>query len=208
MIGSALSLTEAGNLAMRGYASSPYSPNATAYAATREHPTVTLFRPRHPDGLTSQKRRDDLNEAIVYLSTSKAGRDLIQQMQDEPWPLKVTIDDVAHDGYQPGTDMIVWNPNFAIRDRTGATQSPTLGLAHEIGHAISWRQHPGLDFLIGCIPVPPFENGDEWAVISYVESPIARELGEDVRRDYVGRNYWVPGPTSRIGTPAFYASLK
>ena len=160
-------------------------------------PIVAVFRPKDPDGMTFAQRRQAVQTAMEYLSHSPTATRLLRQMASESSPIRIRVSRINDDTYDTGTDMVTWNPNLAARGTNGSTQSPSVGLIHEIGHALARRIHRGIADATMFVPVYKYGDMAEWAVISQIETPISRELGEGVRTDHGGQNFWVDEPTRR-----------
>ena len=77
--------------------------------------------------------------------------------------------------YEPGTRTIYFDPysGLVMKDQT-SVQSAALGLAHEMGHAAQDLDNElnGMRYDI--------ENAN----VAKYETPIAKQLGEPVRKDY------------------------
>ncbi len=97
------------------------------------------------------------------------------------------------DYYDPNTHAIHWDPHSALRTSRGGTQSPALGLGHEVDHAV----HDGpREWERSSIPDARFDDAEERRVILGSERHAARTLGEAVRSDHGGFTYRVDRPTA------------
>ena len=104
------------------------------------------------------------------------------------------INNKNEDYFDPNTDTIGWDPYSALRTTRGGTQSPALGLGHEVDHAV---ENPAAEqhFMNRFDRV--FDNKEERRVILGSEKHAARTLGESPRHDHSGDTYRVPNPTAR-----------
>ena len=97
------------------------------------------------------------------------------------------------DNFEPNSNLINWDPNSALQCTDGGTQSPALGLGHEMAHADA----PWYSKYIGWVPWPSYDNLEERRVIQGPETNAAYTLGEGIRKNHYGTTYWVPTPTAR-----------
>ncbi len=98
------------------------------------------------------------------------------------------------DSYNPATDTITWDPKSALQCTNGSTQSPALGLGHELEHTLGDMTGTSAS------RIPdgsPYGRPEERRVIDYYETRTARNLGEGTRSDHGGRPYQVPCVTCR-----------
>ena len=96
----------------------------------------------------------------------------------------------------------VFNPFEGFKTSSGLIQTPALGLIHEAAHALRNLEDPNsyrddvrylLNKGIG------YRDMEEFKTITFVENPIARQLGEPIRNNqYDGFSVNVKGPTSVI----------
>ena len=100
--------------------------------------------------------------------------------------LIVNINSWDDDSSFVGSRVVNWDPYSALETTSGGSQSPALGLFHEMVHAFGDPR----------VPVYPLDNGyddtEEYRVIANYETPLATELGESVRYDHR------PTPTYRV----------
>jgi hypothetical protein len=98
------------------------------------------------------------------------------------------------DRFDPNTNTIAWDPYSALRTTNGGTQSPALGLGHEVAHAV---EAPAREAALTARALPRYDDAEERRVIRGSERHAARTLGEGVRFDHRGTTYRVPTPVSR-----------
>ncbi|MFO0450559.1 MAG: RHS repeat domain-containing protein, partial [Pseudomonadota bacterium] len=107
---------------------------------------------------------------------------------------------------------IVWNetdalgliekdPNTGIYTKTGFSQSPALGLYHELVHAfrfLFFRKEVSDDL---STVVEEYDDMEEKKVIDNYETPVAKRLGEGIRKNHSGYSIKVESPV--ITEPIF-----
>jgi hypothetical protein len=136
----------------------------------------------------------DFERALAYLRRDPGERALFARLEDDPHRLRLVVNARDCDEYDPQTRTIHWDPHSALRTTRGGRQSPALGLAHEVDHAVhdgprTWR--------LAATPDPRYDTGEERRVVCGSERHAARTLGESVRTDHAGTTYRVAGPTER-----------
>ncbi len=132
--------------------------------------------------------------ARAYLSCDPAERRLFQSLQHSSRRFHLRITHDGDDHFDPNTDTIAWDPYSALRTTRGGRQSPALGLAHEISHAV---EAPSREASLSAHVLARYDNAEERRVIRGSETEAARVLGESVRHDHRGRVYHVATPVSR-----------
>jgi hypothetical protein len=136
----------------------------------------------------------EIDEAFGYLAHDPGERSLIERLERSRTPHRIVMDHHGNDSYDPNTHTIRWDPFSALLTTDGGSQSPALGLGHEMDHAVeNPRRYDGhadaVDFA--------YDNAEERRVIMGSERHAALTLGESVRFDHSGRLYQVAGPTMR-----------
>lgn len=136
----------------------------------------------------------EIDEAFGYLAHDPVERSLIEQLERSRTPHHIVMDHHGNDSYDPNTHTIRWDPFSALLTTDGGSQSPALGLGHEMDHAVEnpsrYDGHAdAVDF--------DYDNAEERRVILGSERHAALTLGESVRFDHSGRLYHVAGPTMR-----------
>src|SRR6202011_2695623 len=132
--------------------------------------------------------------AFAYLRRDAVERALIRRVERSPVRHRIVVNHRGDDSYQPSTHTIRWDPTSAMRTTHGGRQSPALGLAHEIDHAV---QAGGAYDVLQAIEVPRYDSLEEARVITGSERHAAHTLHESTRTDHRGTAYRVPGPTAR-----------
>jgi hypothetical protein len=141
--------------------------------------------------LAAQRRVD---EALGYLMRDCAVRSIVERLERSPVAHRIAIDHRHIDAYQPWNHTIRWDPTSAMRTAHGGRQSPALGLAHELDHAVEAdRTYRYLQD----VELRGYDNVEERRVITGSERHAARSLHEGTRSDHRGTCYRVKGPTSR-----------
>ena len=137
--------------------------------------------------------RRDFDSAVKYLSRDPVERGLFARLEGGKQHVTLTTNRNNEDYYDPNTHAIHWDPHSALRTSAGGTQSPALGLGHEVDHAV----HDGpREWLRSRTPDARFDDAEERRVIEGSERHAARTLGEAVRADHGGFTYRVDRPTA------------
>jgi hypothetical protein len=137
--------------------------------------------------------RRDFEAAVKYLSRDPVERALFARLENGKQHVTLTTNHHNEDYYDPNTQSIHWDPHSALRTSGGGTQSPALGLGHEVDHAV----HDGpREWLRSATPDAHFDDAEERRVIQGSERHAARTLGEAVRADHGGSTYRVDRPTA------------
>jgi hypothetical protein len=93
--------------------------------------------------------------------------------------------------YEADSNFVNWSPYLATRTTEGGTQTPALGLLHELAHAAREVREPGPYRADVGTTAGSFDTIEEKRVILTVENPAARALGEAIRHNHYGTNYGV-----------------
>jgi len=133
-----------------------------------------------------------LDEAFAYLRRDRVERSLIDRLERGPQRFCLSINHRDADAYDPNTHTIRWDPHSALRTTHGGRQTPALGLAHEIDHAV--HDGPRSQRLVD-LPDRTYDNKEERRVICGSEIHAARTLGEGIRHNHAGTTYRVASPT-------------
>ena len=153
--------------------------NSAAHAARRRGIAIT------GDRASYEKARD-------YLKKDPGLRKMITRLEVDG-NIKIVVQRTNDSYYQDG--VVYWDPGLAAEIASGGTISPALILGHELGHAAI------ADFLgdiLAQVPAGRYSNLEEWRVITFVERPAARTLGEGIRYEYnIRRFFRVTDPLAR-----------
>ncbi len=143
------------------------------------------------------KAARDVKSAFAYLARDPVERSLIDRIEQSDTKHRITINRHGNDSYDPMRETITWDPHSALLTTSGGRQSPALGLAHEIDHAVESADNPLAYDLLAARHAVSYDNLEEKRVIRGSETHAAHTLGEDVRHDHDGELYRVPSPISR-----------
>jgi len=132
--------------------------------------------------------------AVKYLQRDSIERTLIDKLENSTTSHRLVIIGDGNDSYNPNTHRISWDPYSALRTTCGGSQSPALGLGHEIDHATC---DPITGERLASHYDANYDNLEEKRVITGSEAHAARTLGEDVRHDHIGSVYAVASPIAR-----------
>lgn len=138
--------------------------------------------------------RADYGLAKAYLCRDPGERRIFTRAEHSQRVVHLSINHRSDDRFDPNTNTISWDPGSALRTTRGGTQSPALGLAHELDHAV---ESPGREDALNNERVAGYDTLEERRVIRGSERCAARTLGEDVRYDHRGTPYRVATPVSR-----------
>jgi hypothetical protein len=138
--------------------------------------------------------RSDYVLARTYLSRDVTQRRLFQRLDESARHFRLTINDRNDDHFDPQTNTIAWDPYSALRTTRGGTQSPALGLGHEIAHAV---EAPSREAALARQTLSRYDDAEERRVIRGSERHAARTLCEAIRYDHRGTTYRVATPVSR-----------
>jgi hypothetical protein len=136
--------------------------------------------------------RADFDAATRYLEHDRVERTLFDRLEHGPH-VRLALNARNADFWDPNTHTIHWDPHSALRTTHGGRQSPALGLAHEVDHAV----HDGRNSQrLVAQRDRRYDNKEERRVILGSEAHAARTLGESTRHDHAGRAYRVASPTT------------
>jgi len=137
----------------------------------------------------------DYETAKAYLRQDPVERRLFRELEGcrgRSFTLEVNRRNDDH--FDPDTATIAWDPFSALRTTRGGTQSPALGLGHEIDHAV---ESPRIADCLRIRADARYDNAEERRVIRGSEAHAARTLGESTRYDHDGTTYRVRSPIAR-----------
>ena len=137
--------------------------------------------------------RHDFDAAVAYLSRDPVERALFARLEHGEHQVTITGNHHDDDDFDPNTHVIHWDPHSALRTAAGGTQSPALGLGHEVDHAV----HDGArEWERSFTPDAHYDTAEERRVITGSERHAAQTLGEAVRHDHGGSTYRVASPVT------------
>jgi RHS repeat-associated protein len=129
--------------------------------------------------------------AKAYVSIDPVTKANFDKLENSPIHYKLVTNNDHDDTFDTDTNEIYWDPNSALRTTNGCIQSPAIGLAHEVDHAVN-----GSTFLVN-ISDPNYDFWEERRVITGSETRLAKLLGEPTRTNHDGKPLRVNGPLSR-----------
>jgi hypothetical protein len=138
--------------------------------------------------------RSDYELARAYLSRDPIERRLFERLDRSSRHFHLRVNHRNDDHYDPNSNTIAWDPYSALRTTRGGTQSPALGLGHEVAHAV---EAPTRESALSRRALPRYDDAEERRVIRGSERHAAQTLGEAVRFDHRGTTYRVLTPVSR-----------
>jgi hypothetical protein len=138
--------------------------------------------------------RSDYELARAYLTRDPIERRLFERLDRSTRHFHLLINHRDDDHFDPDSNTIAWDPYSALRTTSGGTQSPALGLGHELAHAV---EAPAREAALTARALPRYDDAEERRVIRGSERHAAHTLGEGVRFDHRGTTYRVPTPVSR-----------
>ena len=141
-----------------------------------------------------QAARPDYALAREYLCRDSDEQRLFERLDRSSRHFHLRIDHRNDDHFDPNTNTIAWDPYSALRTTHGGTQSPALGLGHEIAHAV---EAPARESTLAARTMQRYDDAEERRVIRGSERHAALTLGESVRFDHRGTTYRVATPVSR-----------
>lgn len=167
-----------------------------ALAATRLQPAP--YRPpafvAHGSLRVAAIGETDFEAAAKYLSRDSMMEAIVQRAEHCSRPLTLTLNAHDDDSFDPNTDTVHWDPHSALQTTLGGTQTPALGLGHELDHA---TVAPALEEKGSGRYIAGYDNAEERRVITGSEAHAALTLGEGLRYDHAGTSYRVHSPTER-----------
>jgi hypothetical protein len=141
------------------------------------------------------RARADFDRAVAYLSRDAGERELFDRLEHGAHAIRLATNAHDDDSYDPATHTINWDPHSALRTTAGGSQSPALGLGHEVDHAV---EDDATREALGERSVRGYDTAEERRVIRGSEAAAARTLGEGVRYDHRGTVYRVDAPTAML----------
>lgn len=134
--------------------------------------------------------------AEAYLCRDPEEAALFSKLENAPdgRHFRIAANDRNNDSFDPNTNTIAWDPYSALRTTDGGTQSPALGLGHEIDHA---DEDPATAQKLLNQFNARYDNNEERRVITGSEAQAARFFGESVRHDHGGTTFRVATPIER-----------
>jgi len=145
--------------------------------------------------------------AEAYARKSAAGRsqfDSISALTGRAEPTVVIVSEIGFiSWFDPRKNTIYWSPNTSISYKGQGGRpgnegtwdaSPALVLLHEVAHAVGFHNNPNNYGKANEPDGTPYDNPEEKRVITGVETPAAKQLGEPTRTTHGGTPNTEPAP--------------
>jgi len=140
----------------------------------------------------SQQFKQDFGKAIQYMN-QKGISGTFARIEKHSETVFISP---GPDTYSSSSNTIYWDPNLAAELTSGGTQSPSLILLHEAGHAEQDLTNPKQQQKDRTTPDTQYDNKEERRNIVNVETPAAKKAGEGTRTDHkVKKMFPVSDPT-------------
>ena len=137
------------------------------------------------------EERQAFYDAGSHLMQSQQFRIIYNTLNESPETYLVVASTDLRNGYSAAERTISWDPSSALLLSNGGTQSPAMGLAHEMTHAY---HHDTVGSLDNTQTNDAYGTIEEALTIPSWETWMARELGEGTRSDRLG----IPFPTTGV----------
>lgn len=170
------------------------------YAYVRNNPLKFVDTDGHVLQLAqnaSRGERKNYSKAIAYVSRDAGLAGIIGGLQGSATTYTVEIIHNGNDRFDPNTNTVYWDPksSLAVENQagnlTGDTQTPALGLAHELDHAAAKDQG-----ILAPKPDAQYGTTEEKRVITGSETQAAGTQGEPTRQNHGGAAYESKNSTS------------
>jgi RHS repeat-associated protein len=121
---------------------------------------------------------------LTYLSGSETASKMWSSLDKskETYTMRLA-NEGENSSYISSTRTIIWDPTDSLVTKDGSTQSPAIGLAHEMGHAINHDKLGTVDYAISRIS-PPLKISEAEASATDIENKVASELHDVTRKSY------------------------
>ena len=164
---------------------------------------VHTFHPGDPVPAGASSFVRDVYVSLQYLSRSETAQGVIQDLYADRQVVTIIKGDNPNEThYLDQTNTLTYYAMGGLQTDNGS-QTPALGLIHELGHAQLDVKSPIKKFFLSLIRWPKYDDLNEKYVIKNIETPVVEELGETgTRKDHGGTGYYTQGPTSTA--PAFF----
>jgi RHS repeat-associated protein len=141
--------------------------------------------------------------AVDYLAQDPLMAMVIQSLIDSPNSYYIRTNSQQRDSTDPFHEAVNWDPHAGLAcagsgGKTGASQSPAMGLGHELVHLWDLQQRGLISFLLDFMAdAGGYDNLEERRVITGIEASLGMTLGEGIRRDHGGRPSRVDSPLTK-----------
>ena len=125
-------------------------------------------------------------------------RMIFQKLSSSDQTYYIKPDAQGNDRFDPSTGTVYWDPTSALRTTESGTQSPALGLGHELAHAEGYDYDEDRFRDLGSTPIPDYDDAEEQRVITGPETSAALTLHENTRCNHRAQSLpTVTKPTDR-----------
>lgn len=156
-----------------------------------------IYVPGDKAPVGASKFVQDTYASFEYLSKSPTALNLVQTLVEHKKTVTIVQgNDLADFYYTPSDNELTYNPNSALLTEFG-TQTPSVGLIHELGHTELDFNSPVKAFFLNLIPSKKYSTQEEKKIITGLETKVIEELGEKGKREnHSGTMYDSQGPTT------------
>ncbi|HEB1543726.1 TPA: RHS repeat-associated core domain-containing protein, partial [Escherichia albertii] len=143
----------------------------------------------------------DFNQAVQYLEKDSRMKEAIDFLSSSEQTVRVEYIDGSENRFDPNTMTIYWNSRAALfcsTEKGSVSQTPALGLGHELAHAQSYLTDKYNYMALFHRADKQYENKEEARVITLIEYHAAKTLGECTRTAHDGKYYRVNGPLQTV----------
>ena len=134
----------------------------------------------------------DFRKAEAYLRADGIMSRTFDDLENAAQPTYVVGNHRNDDHFDFASHAVTWDPHSALVTFNGGSQSPALGLGHELSHA---DENAVVRARLAATFDPAYDTKKERRVIRGAEAHAARTLHEGVRHDHGGSIAYVAGPT-------------
>jgi len=177
-----------------------YYKEKTGIARLFEKPKSIVYTP----GMVYSGGNNFVNNAVKALNYVKQGDQLgiIEKIAKNNKLIKIK-ETKGNTLYNPFSNTVRFNTKLGLAcvdenlDETGGKQSPALGLLHELGHGFVdiFKSMSEKLFLLGTDD--QYDNKEDEFVITQIETPAAKILGEGIRENHDGNGFIAKDVTSK-----------
>ena len=161
------------------------------YTYTSNNPILFIDPSGHVIELSSTATKEEKKQyerTIAYLKTSKTGKELLKKLEDSKTVFTIMFVNNDNDYFDSSTKNIYWDIDSGLVMKDGTSiQSAALGLAHEMGHGAQYLDGD-LDEMLNAKTQAEADTARakiEAANLKNCETPIAKQLGEPIRKSYL-----------------------
>ncbi len=146
----------------------------------------------HGSLLVQRSLDRDFCKAENYLRADRVMNRIFDDVEHAANPTYVVGNHRNDDHFDFSSHAVTWDPHSALVTSNGWSQSPALGLGHELAHA---DEDAIVRDRLAATFDPNYDTKEERRVIRGAEAHAARTLHEGVRNSHGGSIAYVDGPT-------------